>query len=102
LPRVEWKVTYNSESDGQLQMSVDRTSAGFRIWRADSRDRDFRNEKWYSREINSRDGRTMKFVTEAPSSGYRAFMGEVSLKTKDGHSYKLSTAARVAPDGKRP
>jgi PhoPQ-activated pathogenicity-related protein len=102
LPQVEWKVTYTPEGDGQLQMRVDRPSTGFRVWNADSSDRDFRNEKWYSREIKSRDGRSIRFVTEAPSSGYKAFMGEVSLKTKDGFPYRLSTSARVAPDGKRP
>jgi len=33
-----------------------------------------------------------------PTSGYRAFMGEVVLTSSTGHEYKLSTQVQVVPD----
>jgi hypothetical protein len=33
-----------------------------------------------------------------PTTGYRAYMGEVVLTAPTGHDYKLSTEARVIPD----
>ena len=33
-----------------------------------------------------------------PASGYRAFMGEVTLTNSFGHEYRLSTQVQVVPD----
>ena len=38
---------------------------------------------------------------EKPETGYRAYLGEVTLTSPTGQEYKLSTEARVTPDGIR-
>jgi hypothetical protein len=35
---------------------------------------------------------------EKPATGYRAFMGEVTLTNRFGHEFRLSTQVQVVPD----
>ncbi|HKI72512.1 MAG TPA: PhoPQ-activated pathogenicity-like protein PqaA type, partial [Verrucomicrobiae bacterium] len=64
-----------------------------------SSDRDFRDGQWSSRELEAQPGSGHAVAEiKTPKNGYRAYLAEVVLTASDGHSYKLSTEARVTPD----
>jgi PhoPQ-activated pathogenicity-related protein len=97
LPKMEWKL-----SDGaapNLHVKVNRTAQAVRLWTATSQDRDFRDDRWSSEPVAARAGSTVAEANvEKPGTGYRAFMGEVTLTNSLGSTYKLSTAVKVVPD----
>jgi PhoPQ-activated pathogenicity-related protein len=103
LPKMDWKITYDSDGNGKVDLKLDRPAEKIRLWTAESMDRDFRDEKWTSKDVASKEtGTEVALTVSKPSSGYRAFMAEAVLKDKAGHEYRLSSGARVTPDGKRP
>jgi PhoPQ-activated pathogenicity-related protein len=96
-PAFDWK--FDNGPKPRLHMKVNRPAASIRLWTADSADRDFRNDKWTSRELEIKPGSSIADTAiELPASGYRAVMGEVVLKTAAGREYKLSTQVQVLPD----
>ena len=97
LPKVEWKLTAGEKP--HLNVHVNRAAKSIRLWTADSPDRDFRNDKWSSQELEVKPGSALADADVAkPASGYRAFMGEVVLTNRFGREYKLSTQVQVVPD----
>jgi PhoPQ-activated pathogenicity-related protein len=98
LPKVEW--TYASgPNQATLAVKVDQKAKAIRLWTSASSDRDFRDEKWSSRDLAIESGSSAAVgQIETPKNGYRACLVEVELTSPTGHTYKLSTEARVAPD----
>lgn len=97
LPKFEWRTSAGEQP--QLHMKIDRPAKSMRLWTADSSDRDFRNDKWSSSELEIKPGSSVAdSAVRRPESGYRAFMGEVILTNSLGHEYKLSTQVQVVPD----
>jgi PhoPQ-activated pathogenicity-related protein len=114
LPTVEWQFTTKGKPGLTLMVQSKghtgtKSAQPFRIWTADSTDRDFRDDRWTNREPS----RVPNFIQreankptvaraetefEKPASGYRAVMGEVILTNSFGHEYKLSTQVQVVPD----
>jgi PhoPQ-activated pathogenicity-related protein len=71
----------------------------FTLWTADSADRDFRDDKWSSRELQPMaGGQEAAAEVPAPSQGYRAYLLEASLVSPAGLECWFSTEARVTPD----
>jgi PhoPQ-activated pathogenicity-related protein len=100
LPETDWKIEYGDKA--RLSLKVNQQAKSVRLWTAESSDRDFRNDKWTSRELEiSAGGKQATAAVETPPAGYRAFFGEAVLTSPTGHEYKLSTEARVTPDGVR-
>jgi len=97
IPKMEWDI-----KDGKLALKVDQPAKAALLWTADSTDRDFRNDHWTSRPLTVQSGSSRASAeVEKPETGYRAFLGEVTLTSPTGQEYKLSTEARVTPDGIR-
>mgnify|MGYP003333831396 FL=1 len=96
LPKVTW--TRSAKEGAALEMSVTPAAKTFRLWTADSPDRDLRNDRWSSVEVPSNPGRKASATIERPAQGYRAYLMEAEFATKTGHTFKLSTEARVLPD----
>jgi PhoPQ-activated pathogenicity-related protein len=97
LPKMEW--TLNDGGAPHLHVKVNRTAKSIRLWTADSTDRDFRDERWSSKNLEVKAGSAIADAdVEKPANGYRAFMGEVILTNSLGHEYKLSTQVQVVPD----
>lgn len=100
LPDLKW--SFSDKGEASISVSINQKVDGIRLWTADSEDRDFRDEKWNSQELKvQRGGSKASASVPTPNSGYRAYLGEVLLKSSTGHEYKLSTEARVTPDGLR-
>ena len=96
LPKLTWQRT--GADSPALEVSVSPAAKSFRLWTATSPDRDLRNDRWSSMEVPSNPGRTVTTKIERPATGYRAYLMEAEFTTKTGHTYKLSTEARVTPD----
>jgi len=80
-------------------VTVHPAAKRFHLWTANSTDRDFRNDKWTSVELPSTDGTHVTGKIEKPAEGFRAYLVEAEMVSPKGQSYKLSTEARVIPDG---
>ena len=99
LPKMEWKIGDGANDEATVEVSVNEKAKAIRLWTANSSDRDFRDEPWSSRELEAQPGSSHAVAEiKTPKKGYRAYLAEVELTAPDGHSYKLSTEARVTPD----
>ena len=102
LPKMEWELSDVSYKKAHAKMKVSEQSDSIRLWTATSSDRDFRDDKWTSKDMEVRRGSSQAAdEVPTPETGYRAYMIEVSLKSPRGYPYKLSTEARVTPDAIR-
>ncbi len=63
------------------------------IWSADSPDKDFRNDKWESKNLGINHKGTVKITEAFPKTGYRAFY--VNLKYKDATGGEYTESTRV-------
>lgn len=99
LPRMSWQIQNPADGPASLTVTLSRAPKSVRLWTADSPDRDFRNDRWVSRDLSLASGSMEVAVkVERPAQGYRAFLVEAVLASTTGHEYKLSTEARVTPD----
>ena len=100
LPKVEWQLRDGADGAAGLTVRVDQPASKVRLWTAHSADRDFRDEKWTSRELEIQPGSSQAGAdVPNPAAGFTAFLAEVELTAPTGHSYKLSTQVQVTPDG---
>ena len=100
LPKVEWQLRDGTDGAAGLTIRVDQPANKVRLWTAHSADRDFRDEKWTSRELEIQPGSSQASAdVPKPAAGFTAFLAEVELTAPTGQSYKLSTQVQVTPDG---
>jgi len=99
LPEMKWSFQTNSPQSAEISVTVNPAAKRFRLWTADSSDRDFRNDKWTSSELPSTNTNHVLAKVEMPKTGFRAYLVEAEMTTAKGQNYKLSTEARVIPDG---
>lgn len=92
-PTCAWKTKENRKG---VRLTVDATKeilTGVVLWYADSRDEDFRNDKWYSKDLGIRNRSEIKVYEHFPASGYRAFYLDLKYRDPDGGEYTVSTRA---------
>jgi PhoPQ-activated pathogenicity-related protein len=99
VPTMKWNFQTNSPQSVEIEVTANPAAKKFRLWTADSPDRDFRNDKWTSSDLTSPDGTHLTAKVETPQSGFRAYLIEAEMATLKGQNYKISTEARVTPDG---
>jgi PhoPQ-activated pathogenicity-related protein len=101
LPRMTWRFTACATNRNAVNIEVNLRPAAkaFRLWTADSPDRDFRKRQWSSVDLPSNPGTHVLATVMTPTEGFRAYMIEAELAGPGGRSCKLSTEARVTPDG---
>lgn len=99
LPNMHWQFKDTGHGKAKLVVKISQPARNIRLWTADSVDRDFRNNKWSSRELDIKPGSAQVSAEVAMSQeGYRAYLVEALLTSPTGETYKLSTEARVIPD----
>jgi PhoPQ-activated pathogenicity-related protein len=101
LPEMTWKWDYKPDGSVEASAQLNQSAKEFNLWTAESPIRDFRKAKWSSRKIDASGDSAKVLIPAADSTGYRAFLIEAMLVSPKGLPYKLSTEARVTPDGKR-
>jgi PhoPQ-activated pathogenicity-related protein len=99
-PSMDWAFApAQGGKAGGVKVQVSAAPKRVVLWTAESKDRDFRDEKWTDQPVAAAAGeRSFSAEVSAPASGYRAYMMEVTLTGTDGNDYRLSTEARVLPD----
>jgi PhoPQ-activated pathogenicity-related protein len=99
LPAMTWQFQTNSGPGVVVDVAVTHPAKAFRLWTANSPDRDFRNDQWSSVTLSSNLASHVVATVAPPSEGYRAYLVEAEITASTGHNFKLSTEARVLPDG---
>ena len=99
LPSMAWHFGTNSTGAATIEAEVEPKTASFRLWTANSPDRDFRERVWSNKEIPSDGGHRATATISGQGAAYRAYLVEAELTSPTGESYKLSSEARVTPDG---
>jgi len=99
LPRMTWQFQTNATKTAAIAVQVDPPAKSFRLWTADSSDREFRDKTWSSVALPSNPGKRVQARVQTPAQGFRAYLVEAELTSSTGHKFLLSTEARVTPDG---
>jgi len=93
LPSCKYTV---AENNGKVTVKITPspdTLLGAAIWSTDSKDQDFRDEKWTERNIQLNDRQEFSVEVSIPESGYRAFY--VDLKYKAPYSEDFTQSTRM-------
>ena len=99
-PDCSWK-TVQSKKGIKLRVRASRdvlTDAV--LWYADSRDKDFRDDKWQSRDLGVKNRSIVKTKEAFPSTGYRAFYLDLTYRDPNGGEYTVSTRVFMTDTGK--
>jgi|ERR1700722_2619224 len=102
LPRMTWQFGSNSPDSATVDVSLSEPAQSFLLWTATSTNRDFRSAQWSSSELTGTSKTHVTARVERPESGFRAYLVEAEMKASTGQDYKLSSEARVIPDGPPP
>lgn len=92
-PSCQWKIsTRRKKARVTVKASADILT-GVTLWSADSKDMDFRDEKWISKDLNISHRETIKVTEDFPATGYRAFYIDLKYQDPNGGEYTISTRA---------
>jgi len=83
-----------SENNGTATVKIKTTPellVGATIWSAESKDQDFRDEKWFSNNISLSDKSEITVGIKIPDSGFRAFYIDLKYKAPFGDDFTQST-----------
>jgi PhoPQ-activated pathogenicity-related protein len=91
LPRLEWEYRL-AGGESLLCVRSDPRARRWRVWRAESADRDFRDAEWHVVAESSR--AAARFALTQPAQGYAAIVGEAAFGAAL-RAYTLSTSLSV-------
>lgn len=95
-PICEWNL---EENDSKIYLTATASSdllINAIVWSADSEDRDFRDEKWESQELNVEKIEQVETQISYPDHGYKAFYMNLKYTDPNGEEYVKSTRMFVA------
>ena len=93
----------NTESKKGVKLSIKSTADKLTdviIWSADSKDMDFRNDKWESKSLGIKNKSIVIALEAFPATGYRAFYLNLKYKDATGGEYTESTRVFMTDDKK--
>ncbi|HPR12334.1 MAG TPA: PhoPQ-activated protein PqaA family protein [Bacteroidales bacterium] len=96
-PGCKWEVSFDSLRTNLL-ISTSEVAEMANLWICTSPDRDFRNDKFSSTEINTDDQSVLRLTVEHPGSGYKAFYIELVFPGPAGSFFSQTTRMFVADD----
>ncbi|WP_214226106.1 PhoPQ-activated protein PqaA family protein [Pedobacter sp. B4-66] len=99
-PVCIWK---SSQTDKGVKVNIKTTAdklINVTLWRADSPDLDFRNDKWDSQKLDVEPKSEISTLELYPPSGYRAFYINLKYKDSKGGEYMESTRVFMTDDKK--
>ena len=92
-----------SENNGVITLNI-KTTPGILVdailWSADSKDQDFRDEKWVDQSLNAAGKAEIKVEVKYPASGFKAFYVDLKYKAPFGDDFTQSTRMFVSTDKK--
>lgn len=99
-PNCSWKTKENGKGVKLMVKASKDMLTGAKIWYADSKDMDFRDDKFYSRDLNISHKAKITASEDFPESGYRAFYLALTYKDPNGGEYIVCTRAFMTDTGK--
>jgi len=99
-PICTWKTT---EKRKGVKLSVNATADKLTdviIWSTDSKDMDFRNDKWESKSLSIKNKSKVIAIQAFPATGYRAFYLNLKYKNTNGTEFTESTRVFMTDDKK--
>ena len=99
LPRMTWQFGKETTNTATIMVNLNQPAKAFRLWTSTAEERDFRKAQWSSTPLTPSSPTNVIAIIERPSSGFEAYLVEAEMTNAAGHSYQLSTEARVIPDG---
>ena len=99
-PLCTWTTTENKKG---VKLNVKATASKLVdviIWSADSKDLDFRNDRWTSKSLGIKNTSTVIATESFPADGYRAFYLNLKYKDLHGGTYTESTRVFMTDDKK--
>ncbi len=99
-PVCTWKTT---EKRKGVKLSVNATADKLTdviIWSTDSKDMDFRNDKWESKSLGIKSRSKVIALQAFPVTGYRAFYLNLKYKNANGAEFTESTRVFMTDDKK--
>lgn len=92
-PADKWKTKVKKHYvEVKMEASPDILK-GVKVWYANSKDMDFRDEKWESRDLNISKSPKFTVKENLPRSGYHAFYVDLTYSDPNGGTYTVSTRA---------
>jgi PhoPQ-activated pathogenicity-related protein len=88
-----------SENNGTVTLTVKTTPELLDdaiLWSADSKDEDFRDEKWSDQSLSGAGKSEIKVQVKYPASGFKAFYVDLKYKAPFGDDFTQSTRMFVA------
>jgi len=98
-PACDWQVSYDTVKTG-LQIIASESLKKVTLWKCDSPDHDFRDNKFVDSSIEFSDPAGIKLEVAHPDSGFRAFYVELTYPHPVAGTYSKSTRMFVAGKGK--
>ena len=99
-PKDHWETSVSKEG---VQVTINSSKdilTGVKVWYAYSIDKDFRNDKWQSRNLNIEYTDRITLTEVLPANGYKAFYVDMIYKDLNGGEYSVSTRVFMT-DSKR-
>jgi PhoPQ-activated pathogenicity-related protein len=91
LPICNYSIVENNGTETVTISTTPELLVGAAIWSADSKDQDFRDEKWFSSNVNLTDKSQIKAEVKIPDTGFRAFYIDLKYKAPYGDDFTQST-----------
>jgi PhoPQ-activated pathogenicity-related protein len=92
-PKCVWSTSVQGNAVKlNVKASADQL-LGAKIWYADSKDKDFRDENWHSRNLNVSHQSEVTAKEPLPSTGFHAFYMALTYKNPEGGKYVICTRA---------
>lgn len=88
-----------SENNGTITLKIKTTPellVGATLWSADSKDQDFRDEKWNDKSLDAANKAEIKVELKYPESGFKAFYIDLKYKAPFGDDFTQSTRMFVS------
>ena len=95
-PQCVYHIKENKDNAALKVESTPDLLTGAVLWSTTSTDRDFRDEKWISQNLNAKGKSLIEVEVEFPDSGYKAFYVDLVYKAPAGHDFTQSTRMFVA------
>jgi len=92
-PECSWET---KESRKKVTLTIRASKdmlVGVKLWSADSKDMDFRDEKWSGQDLGVSHKSEITTTVDFPSSGYRSFYVSLKYRDPNGGEYTISTRA---------
>lgn len=99
-PLCKWQTLENKNGVKLIVATSKDILLGATLWYANSKDKDFRDELWKSKDLHFNHKASVETTEKFPAKGYRAFYIDLKYKDANGGDYTVSTRAFMVDENK--